>query len=204
MKQTKQTKSMLVLRLLNSVGPLTKAQIVEKLGNKTIIATIRNLSGQNGFIRQTSNAYEPAYDLTDKGRSHLSQNKPSTAPPKAVEIDLNNILTLLATADDAMTVVQLISGLGPPFRTVSIVQDRMTALIARGHAVRGLDLRYGYTITDAGESHLAKLRDLASRPVAPPRTIPYAGTYSGLELRPFTGRPGSMHAFSLPSRGIGA
>ena len=26
------------------------------------------------------------------------------------------------------------------------------------------------------------------------------GQYDGAELRPYTGRPGAMHAFSLPSR----
>lgn len=30
------------------------------------------------------------------------------------------------------------------------------------------------------------------------------GVYNGLELRPFTGRPGAMDAFALPSRGIKA
>ena len=41
---------------------------------------------------------------------------------------------------------------------------------------------------------------------APPNTytmLKDKGTYNGAELRPFDGRPGSMDAYKLPSRGIG-
>lgn len=37
---------------------------------------------------------------------------------------------------------------------------------------------------------------------AAPRTTPWgAGTYDGRELQPYTGRNGSMRAFTLPSKG---
>lgn len=36
---------------------------------------------------------------------------------------------------------------------------------------------------------------------AGPRTEPSRDLYVPLELRPFTGRPGAMDAFALPSRG---
>lgn len=40
--------------------------------------------------------------------------------------------------------------------------------------------------------------------VVPPRRIDMRdGTYTGAELRPFTGRPGAMDAYTLPSRGFG-
>jgi hypothetical protein len=127
----KQTKSILVLRLLDSDGPLTMAQIIEKIRVKTTPATVRKLSGLNGFIATTNDCYRPAYALTEKGRSAL--HMPDNDAKSAVAIKSETKITL------------------------------------------------------------ADATPIAQRPL-----------YCGAELRPFTGRPGSMRAFSLPSRGIGA
>lgn len=46
------------------------------------------------------------------------------------------------------------------------------------------------------------VRPRPSRPVTPPAGWRNRETYDGAELKPFTGRPGAMDAFKLPSRGI--
>lgn len=71
----------------------------------------------------------------------------------------------------------------------------------------------GFTITHRGREALSVARGESiagfvslqrTRNVTP---SPYHGepgsTYGGEELRPFTGRPGAMDAYRLPSRGIG-
>lgn len=53
--------------------------------------------------------------------------------------------------------------------------------------------------------HASKLRYAEPKPegAALARTPTHVGTYDGAELRPYTGRPGALDAYRIPSRGIG-
>lgn len=54
--------------------------------------------------------------------------------------------------------------------------------------------------TDAATAQAAETHLPEALAVATPRDQPPIGQYAGRELRPYTGRPGAMDAFRLPSR----
>ncbi len=60
-----------------------------------------------------------------------------------------------------------------------------------------LDAQYQHT-SAAGTAYARSNASSTTAPAAP-RTRMGSGTYSGAELQPYTGRPGAMDAYALPS-----
>lgn len=119
----------------------------------------------------------------------------------------------LVLDEDVLTVLRLISrmdlvlGVSVAHSFGRPVHDHIASLRAEGYISDQVSRRLDgtsallYTVTNTGKAALAaKAKESADLTTAASKSPLHRETYSGAELRPFTGRAGSMDALRIPSR----
>ncbi len=112
----------------------------------------------------------------------MTRGRPQSAERQAIQ-------AALAAADEPLTAEQIATRSGV---AVPAVRQHLSNICARGDAHR-VAWRCGRRTFAAGPSPHAAASFMPVRP----STVD--GIYEGRELLPYTGRPGAMQAFDLPS-----
>lgn len=117
-----------------------------------------------------------------------------------LEINEKNLECLKAINALAPVSCTTLSEVRPEIGTMETVRNRVNRLMDAGliHSEHNTGKSPEYSVTSRGRRVLSNAA-LQANPVQPRTLDWHRGSYDGAELRPYTGRPGSMDAYSKPS-----